>query len=241
MHILLRTGILITFGMLIIGIISGCGDDSPEVVTDPSNPTTSRGTPPRTVEGPPHPMPVSVTPPAGAEIAPNTEFSLKFDVTGVVGVTVNGVAATGSGRNWTASPTLQEGDGQTLDIRWTYRDGSSGSQAMGPYTVRTPDTTPPRITGGTVVDGTVGVDPAPLNAGGFRFDFHEAVAGSIKLTDEVGADLNWIATLAGQTATLTAVAGQKLVNETTYKIKIDVHDGAGNRTQATITFVTKPK
>ena len=63
----------------------------------------------------------------------------------------------------------------------------------------------------------------------------------IKLTDEAGTDLHWQASIAGQTATLTTVAGQELVNQTTYKIEIDVHDGAGNQTQATITFVTKPK
>ena len=104
-----------------------------------------------------------------------------------------------------------------------------------------PDTTPPRITGGTVTDGTVNVDPAPLNAGGIEFTLDEAVAGTIKLTDEAGADLNWIGAVAGQTAWLTAVAGQELVNETTYKIEIDVHDGDGNPLQTTITFVTKPK
>ena len=156
-------------------------------------------------------------------------------------MTVNGTAATGSGLNWSASLTLQEGDGQSLNVSWTNRDGSSGSQTMGPYTVRVPDTTPPRITGGTVADGTVNVDPAPINAGGFRFDFDEAVTGSVKLTDEAGADLNWIASVAGQTAMLTPVAGQELVNETTYKIEIDIDDAAGNRTQGTITFVTKPK
>ena len=141
---------------------------------------------------------------------------------------------------------LPEGDGQSLNVSWTYRDGSSGSQAVGPYTVRAPDTTPPSITDGTVDDGAVDVDPAPINAGGFRFDFDEAVTGIIMLTDEAGADLNWIATVGGQTATLTAVAGQEvaeqeLINETTYKIEIDIDDAAGNRTQATITFVTKPK
>ena len=40
MRKLLRAGILIIFGMLIIGIISGCGDDLPEEVTDPA--TTRR-------------------------------------------------------------------------------------------------------------------------------------------------------------------------------------------------------
>ena len=83
--------------------------------------------------------------------------------------------------------------------------------------------------------------PAPINAGGFRFDFNEAVTGSIMLTDEAGADLNWIANVGGQTATLTAVAGQEIANETTYKVEIDVQDGAGNATTTTITFVTKAK
>ena len=248
MHRLLRAGILITFGMFIIGIIGGCGDDSPEVVTDPSNPTTSGPTPPRTDDGsPPHTgSPVSVDPGPGAEVPSNTQFSLTFlqgavGVKDVVAVTVNGVAATGASDHWTVSLTLQEGDGQILNVSWTNRDGSSSSQVVGPYTVRVPDTTPPRITGGTVADGTVNVDPAPLNAGGFQFGFNEAVTGSIKLTDEAGADLNWIATVAGQTATLTAVAGQELVNETTYKVEIDVHDGASNPLQVTLTFVTKPK
>ena len=69
----------------------------------------------------------------------------------------------------------------------------------------------------------------------------EDITGTVKLTDEAGADLNWFGTVWGQTATLTAVAGQEMVNETTYKIKIDVQDGAGNALRTTITFVTKPK
>ena len=248
MRKLLRTAILITFGMFIICIIGGCGDDSPEVVTDPSqsddtdpsNPITSRGTPPRDV-GPPLPTLPNVTPaPGGAPIPPNTQFTLTLDWA-VVAVAINGTAATKSGDHWTVSPILPEGDGQILTVYWTNPDGSTGSQAIGPYTVRAPDTTPPRITSGTVADGAVDVDLAQINPGGFRFDFHEDVTGSIRLTDEVGADLNWIANVAGQTATLTPVAGQELVNETTYKIEIDVHDGAGNPLQSTITFVTKPK
>ena len=240
MHRMLRTTILITFGMFIICIIGGCGDDSPEVVTDPSNPTTSRGTPSGLDDVPPNQMLGGVTPAPGAEIPPNTQFSLIFDQA-VVAVTVNGVPATGAGDSWTASPMLQEGADQILIVSWTNRDGSKDSKIVGTYTVRAPDTTPPSITEGTVADGAVDVDPAPINAGGFRFGFHEDVAGSIKLTDEAGVDLNWIATVSGQTATLTAIAGQELVNETTYKIEIDVHDGAWNPLQTTITFVTKPK
>ena len=241
MHRLLRASILIMFGMLIIGIISGCGDDSPEVVTDPSDPRTDDAPPPHT--GPPFTGVVftfTLDPAPGGEIPPNTQFSLTFDGT-VDAVTVNGVAATGSGFNWAVSLALQEGDGQTLNVSWTNRDGSSGSQAVGPYTVRAPDTTPPSITDGTVADGAVDVDPAPINAGGFRFDFSEDITGTVKLTNEAGADLDWIANVVGQTATLTPIAGQELANETTYKIEIDFQDGAGNPLETTITFVTKPK
>ena len=95
MHKLLNTTILITFWMLIIGIITGCGDDDlPEEVkeplqsddTDPSNPTTGRGTPRRIDDIPPQPIqPFNVTPAPGAEIPPNTEFLLNFDQA-VVGV-----------------------------------------------------------------------------------------------------------------------------------------------------------
>ena len=247
MRKLLRTVILIPFGLFIICIISGCGDDSPEVVTVPSNPTTSETTPSGLDDIPPHEILGWVDPaPGGLPIPPNTQFSLNFDNPGVVAVTVNGTAATGSGTNWTVSLTLQEGDGQTLNVSWTNRDGSSESRAVGPYTVRVPDTTPPRITDGTVADGSVNVDPALINADGIRFDFNEDITGSIKLTDEAGANLNWFDAVGGRTATLTLFegqefAGQELVNETIYKIEIDFQDAAENRLRTTITFVTKPK
>ena len=227
MHKLLRTTILITFGMFIICIISGCSDNPPEEVTDPPQPAPA--------------IKVMVNPASGGYILPNTEFALTFDE-GVVAVTVNGTPATGSGLNWkwSAFPVLSYGS-VMLRIEWKNRDGSKGSETVGSYEVVDNGGEPPVITSGTVADGDADVDPAPINAGGFRFDFDEGVTGTIKLTDEAGADLNWIATVAGQTATLTAVAGQEMVNETTYKIEIDVQDGAGNQTQATITFVTKPK
>ena len=227
MHRLLRTGILITFGMLIIGIISGCGDDLSEEVTDPLQPEPA--------------IKVMVNPASGRYIPPNAEFALTFDE-GVVSVTVNGTPATGSGLNWKWStfPVLPYGS-LMLHIEWKNRDGSKGSKTVGPYEVVDNGPEPPVIMSGTVADGDADVAPAPINAGGFRYDFDVDITGTIKLTDEAGADLNWIGTVAGQTATLTAVAGQELVNETTYRIEIDVRDGARNRTQGTITFVTKPK
>ena len=195
------------------------GPPATEVVMDP---------PPRSTDGV-----VYYTP-------PNTKFTLTFNE-GVIAVTVNDTPASGSGLNWewSAQSVLPYGF-VTLKIKWTNRDGSGGFATSGPYKVADVDPVPPEIASGTVSDGDVGVDPAVMNAG-IRFDFDEPVTGTIKLTDEAGVDLNWVATVAGQTATLTAVAGQEMVNETTYKIEIDVRDGADLPLQRTITFVTKPK
>ena len=234
MHKMLRTTILITFGMLIISIIGGCGDDDPpEEVMDPPQPE-------HPVQ-PPRVITVEVDPPPGPDIDHDfTEFTFRFSE-GVVAVTVNGTAATGSGRNWSLRAYHLPLGGQLLTIEWKNRDGSTGSKVAGYYTLLHFQHVAPSITSGTVADGAADVDPAPINAGGFRFDFDEPITGTIKLTDEAGADLNWISNVAGQTATLTAIAGQELVNETTYKIEINVQDGIGFGLQTTITFVTKPK
>ena len=224
--------------MFVAFMVTGCGGDGNNDDDAAANDDDDDAAPAEE-EGPPPATSVTVDPAAGATVPSNQQFSLTFDQ-GVTAATVNGAAATGSGLNWTASPALSEGSA-TLNVEWTNRDGSTGSQAVGPYTVDDPDLEPPAISSGTVADGDADVDPAPINAGGFRFDFDEAITGSIKLTDEAGADLNWIANVGGQTATLTAVAGQELANETTYKVEIDVQDGAGNATTASLTFVTKPK
>ena len=223
--------------MFVAFMVTGCGgdgnNDDDAAANDDDDDAAAEE------EGPPSATMVTVDPAAGATVPSNQQFSLVFDQ-GVTAATVNGAAATGSGLNWSASPALAQGSA-TLNVGWTNRDGSTGSQAVGPYTIDDPDVDAPMIASGTVADGDADVDPAPVNAGGFRFDFDEAVTGSIKLTDEAGADLNWIANVGGQTATLTAVAGQEIANETTYKVEIDVQDGSGNATTATITFVTKPK
>lgn len=224
--------------MFVAFMVTGCGGDG----NNDDDTATTDGTTANDDDddaGPPPATDVMVDPAAGATVPSNQQFSLTFDQ-GVTAATVNGTAATGAGLNWTASPALVQGSA-TLNVEWTNRDGSTGSKAVGPYTVDDPDVEAPVITSGTVADGDADVDPAPINAGGFRFDFDEAVNGTIKLTDEAGADLNWIANVGGQTATLTAVAGQELANETTYKVEIDVKDGSGNGAPASITFVTKPK
>ena len=124
-----------------------------------------------------------------------------------------------------------KGDGQTNII------ASSSGLSSQLITIDVPDTMPPSIVTGTVSNGEVKVD---VNESNFRFKFNEPISGSIKLTDEVGNDLNWVANVSGRTATLTMGAG-RLLYATTYRIEVDVRDGANNRTRQTITFVTDIK
>ena len=241
MHKRLRTAIPITLGMLIICIFGGCGDDDPlEEVTDPPQSEDD--------VGPASATEVVMDPPPRASadgtvyfIYPTTEFTLTFNEE-VVAVTVNGTPAKGWGLNWrwSAQPYLPAGLVLVV-VEWVNRDGSAGTMEVGPYNVAWGGEGAAQITSGTVSDGAADVDPALINAGGFRFDFDERVTGTIKLTDEAGADLDWIGNVDGQTAILTVIVGQELINETTYKVEIDVQDGSGNQTQRTITFVTKPK
>ena len=175
-------------------------------------------------------------------VSPDTEFTLTFNE-GVVAVTVNDTPATGSGLNWkwSAQPALPERS-VMLHIEWKNRDGSKGSKTVGPYEIRHAHGEPPFIMSGTVSDGSNDVDPAAVNANGIEIVFDEDVTGTIKLTDEAGADLNWRAAVSGNKATLTVIAGQELVNETTYKIELDISDVAGHPLSVkTITFVTKIK
>ena len=75
-----------------------------------------------------------IEPPPGHIIKRNQEFRITLDQ-GVAAVTINGTACIGGGLNWTAHPALQVGADQQLNIEWTNRDGSTGSQRVGPYTV----------------------------------------------------------------------------------------------------------
>ena len=186
--------------------------------------------------GPPPATNVHVFPAPGTTITSDPQFVLTFNQ-GVIAATVNGFSAIGSGLNWRVSPVLA-GESVSLDVRWANQDGSTGSKAVAPYTVRDPDRTPPRIVNGTVVNGDLKVSPRPINAGGFRFDFNEPVTGSIKLLDASGVNLNWIANVDARIATLTPFAGKKLLPESAYSIEINVQDAAGNPSQIHIVFVT---
>ena len=184
---------------------------------------------------------VQAYPAPGSTILPGTYIGLTFNEE-VEAVTVNGTPATRDGRSrleWGAQPDLALGP-VTLIVEWKSQDGSTGTILLDDYEVSTRNGgSPPAIVGGTVDYSATDIDPAVINAGGIRYDFDEPVTGTIKLTDEVGADLNWIGNVQGYSATLTSVKGQELVYDTAYTIEIDVSDGGNNRLQTTITFVTK--
>ena len=215
---------------------------SPPQPTLPTNPPPSNlPSPPPVKEdaGPPPATDVEVSPVPGTTILPDPRFVLTFDQS-IIAATVNRFSATGFGLSWRVFPTLAVGS-VFLNVEWTNQDGSTGSKVVGPYAVRDPDTTPPRIVSGTVANREIKVDPGSINAGGFRYDFDEPVTGSIKLLDSSGIAFNWIASVAGQTATLAPVAGQALGLESTYFVEIDVRDTAGNPSQIRIVFVTDIK
>ena len=210
----------------------------PQPVLPTNPPPSNLPSPPPVKEdvGPPPATDVQVSPVPGTTIVPNPRFVLTFDQS-IIAATVNRFSATGFGLSWRAFPTLAVGS-VFLNVEWTNQDGSTGSKVVGPYAVSEPDTTPPRIVSGTVANGEIKVDPGSINAGGFRYDFDEPVTGSIKLLDGSGIALNWIASVAGQTATLARVTGQKLLPESTYFIEINVQDTASNPSQIRIVFVT---
>ena len=210
-------------------------DPSPPDVPSPP-PVREEVAPPPPPVGPPPATDVQVSPAPGTTILPNPRLVLTFDQN-IIAATVNRFPATGFGQSWRAFPTLIAGSA-FLNIEWTNQDGSVGSKAVGPYSVREPDRTPPTIISGTVANGEIRVDPGRINAGGLRYDFDEPVIGTIRLLDGSGIALNWIASVAGQTATLTRVTGQKLVEASTYFIEIDVQDSASNQSEIRIVFVT---
>ncbi|MCZ6675884.1 MAG: hypothetical protein O7E52_01415, partial [Candidatus Poribacteria bacterium] len=226
--------------MLVVFMVA-CGDDD----DDDSEPSGEPGEPSGGEPGEPQPpsaTSVQADVAAGTEVPPNQSFNLTFDEA-VDAASIGGTPATGGGKNWSGTTGLTPGaQNVTLVVTWTNKDGSSGNGNIGPFSVAAEaDVMAPVIVTGTLANAAQNVDPAPINAGGFRFDFDEQVTGTIELQDAAGANLNWTANVGGTTATLTVVAGQELANETEYKIVISVTDGSNNAFSETITFTTKPK
>ena len=123
-----------------------------------------------------------------------------------------------------------------LTITW-----ADGSQTL-TYTVATPDTEAPEITGGTVNDGDKSVDPEAINSRGqIEIAFSEEVTGNITLQTKAGVNAGWLGKVEGNTGTLELVRDRELDNGTTYVIAGKVSDAAGNETDLKITFTTESK
>ncbi len=110
------------------------------------------------------------------------------------------------------------------------------SEWMGPHPT---DVRGPSATKMNVIDGEEDADLEVLHRDGIIIEFDEHIASSsLKLTLEDGTDLGWESTVKDNSVTLTPLAGQELVHETTYVVSGTVRDGVGNETDLTLTFVT---
>ena len=129
---------LIIIFLAVSVLIIGCGEEDivepeeetvePQETAEPEDPCIPK-VPPNTVS------PFGITPAAGVTISSSQEFTLDFDMV-VIEVTVNGLSATDTGTDdvWIVSPILEPGT-RALAVEWTERDGCTGAQATGPYTV----------------------------------------------------------------------------------------------------------
>jgi hypothetical protein len=181
-------------------------------------------------------------PPDGSEIAGNQEITLNFDEA-AFNVTVNGVAATGSGKMWKWKGEIPEG-AQTLSIAWENEDASETGSGSVSYTVLAADNTPPEITGSTPADGDTNLNPEDVNNDGIEIEFSEAIK---KISAEVtieGEALKWTSELSDDkmTATLIMLPGGDVPYEAEIVVVVDAEDNAGNKLEgAEITFTTAAK
>jgi hypothetical protein len=177
---------------------------------------------------------VRANPAGGSELAVDDTITLTFDSrpndltvnTGTAQVIAKKVRITGP---FDPGPL-------SLTITW-----ADGSQTL-TYTVATPDTEAPEITGGTVNDGDKSVDPEAINSRGqIEIAFSEEVTGNITLRTKAGVNAGWLGKVEGNTGTLELVRDRELDNGTTYVIAGKVSDAAGNETNLKITFTTESK
>ncbi len=177
---------------------------------------------------------VRANPTSGAELDVGDTITLTFD-NRPNNVTVSTGNVRITGRNVRITGPFDPG---SLSLTITWADGSKRLN----YTVRTPDTEAPRITGRTVSDGDKDVDPDTINTRArIEVEFSEEVTGNIVLRTEAGVNAGWRGQVEGKKATLELVRGRELDNATTYVIAGKVSDAAGNETDLKITFTTESK
>ena len=216
MRKLFSTLALLLISLLAVPMLVGCGgdDDTVEEEVIPANLVTA-------------------SPSSGSEIAANGTITLTFDkepddVRVSVGVAVP------LGKTVIITGPFVPGR-LNLTVFW-----ADGTQTL-TYTVAAPCCTNPAvITGGTVKDGDMDVDPEVINsAGKIEITFAEDVTGRIGIITQAGEDVGWIGKFEGNKATLELVKGKEIRNNMVYMIMGKAANAAGNEADFKITFSTK--
>ncbi len=210
-----RTFALLLASSLAVSILAGCGDDDTveeEVVRANF---------------------VAASPSRGSEIAANASITLTFD-NAPADVTANVGAVVPSGKTVIVSGPFTPGP-LNLTVIW-----ADGAQTL-TYTVASPCCGfPAAITGGTVKDGDMDVDPEVINsAGKIEIIFAADVTGRIDIITQAGEEVGWIGKVEDNKATLELVKGREIRYHMVYIIMGPVADAAGNEAEFKIRFFTK--
>ena len=176
---------------------------------------------------------VTADPSSGSEIAANAWITLTFDKP-PADVRVSVGAAAPSGKTVTVLGPFTPGP-LNLTVIW-----ADGTQTL-TYTVASPCCASPAvITGGTVKDGDMDVDPEVINSTGkIEIIFSEDVTGRINIITQAGEKVGWIGKVEGNKATLELVKGREIRYHMVYIIMGKVADALGNEAAFKITFFTK--
>ena len=214
MRKLFRTLALLLASLLAISMLVGCGgdDDTVEEKVVPANF-------------------VAASPSSGSDIAANGIITLTFD-NAPADVTVSVGAVVPSGKTVTVSGPFTPGR-LNLTVSW-----ADGTQTL-TYTVAAPCCQPPLITGGSIRDGDMDVDPVINSAGKIEIIFAGDVTGRIGIITQAGEDVGWIGKVEGNKATLELVKGREIRYHMVYIIMVKVADALGNEVEFKIRFSTK--
>ena len=180
---------------------------------------------------------LSANPPSGATIPPNVAITLTFD-NDPGDVTANAGAISGAGKTRTITGPFTRDGVLSFNISWT---NGGGSHTL-TYLISLGCSVPPEVSGGSVRDEEMDVDPDAINsAGKIEIQFTEEVTGYIVLQTESGEDLGWLGKVEGTKGILELVKGRELRHNTAYVIIYKVADLKGNEVEFRIVFVTRDK
>ena len=153
-------------------------------------------------------------------------------------VTVSAGTVAGAGKTRIITGPFTRGGVLSFNISWT---NGGGSHTL-TYRVSSCCPDPPQVSGGSVRDGDMAVDPDAINsAGKIEIQFTEEVTGYIVLQTESGEDLGWVGKFEGTKGILERVKGRALRHNTAYVIIYKVADLEGNEVEFRIVFGTRDK